>query len=441
MITISGLTKTLEHRTALAGVDLSIDPGESVAVSGPDREGRATLMQLLATLIRPTSGTIVIGGLDAVTEIYRVRRLLAYAGPTRILPNRLRVDEYLRLSPARAISRPQGPASRRISWPDRHAPIEALANDVRRRLTLAAAIAAGAAFCCSTRRSTGSMPQPGPRVRMARRSSSERHHCDRLGQRARGRAVRSKHRALRRLHRRVLCERGGGSGGPPSRTGRSLMRAVVLREALVAARRPALVSAAIVSATLLALFPVAWGVRGIPTFGGISLYDQQFRLEWILALVLLPWTAAGDLNADGFADLVGLSALTAVQPSRLLLARLLAATIALVAVIAGALPVVISAQQMSAVVASRLIADQLALLTFALPAAIITVWWMQLTTDRLLGWLGAAATTIVVVTLARLSVATMNQAAIALATISMGAAAILLAKADVWWRYLSERRA
>ena len=96
MITISGLTKTFEHRTALAGVNLSIDRGGSVALSGPDREGRATLMQILATLIRPTSGTIVIGGLDAVTEVYRVRRLLAYAGPTRILPNRLRVDEYLR---------------------------------------------------------------------------------------------------------------------------------------------------------------------------------------------------------------------------------------------------------------------------------------------------------------------------------------------------------
>ena len=219
------------------------------------------------------------------------------------------------------------------------------------------------------------------------------------------------------------------------------MRAVVLREALVAARRPALVGAAIVGAALLALFPLAWGVRGIPTLGGISLYDQQFRLEWILALVLLPWTAARVMATERADDFVGLSALTAIQPSRLLLARLLATAIALVAVIAGALPVVISAQQMSAVAASRLVADQVALLTFALPAAIITVWWMQLTTDRLLGWFGAAATTLIVVTLARLSAATMNQAAIALATISVGAAAILLARADVWWRYLSERRA
>ena len=219
------------------------------------------------------------------------------------------------------------------------------------------------------------------------------------------------------------------------------MRAVMLREALVTARRPALVGAAILSATLLALFPVAWGVRGIPTFGGISLYDQQFRLEWILALVLMPWTAARVIATERGDDLVGLSALTAIQPSRLLLARLAAATIALVATVAGALPVAISAQQMPAVLASRLVADQLALLAFALPAATITVWWMQMTTDRLLGWLGAAATTLVVAALARLSAATMNQAAVALMMLSIVAAAILIARADVWWRYLSERRA
>lgn len=216
------------------------------------------------------------------------------------------------------------------------------------------------------------------------------------------------------------------------------MRVIWLREALVAARRPALIGAAIVSTTLLALFPVAWGVRGIPTLGGIGLYDQQFRLEWILAIVLLPWTAARVIATERGDDLVGLSLLTAVQPSRLLLARLLATTIALAVVIGGALPVVISAQQMSAVATSRLIADQMALAAFALPAAIITVWWVQLTSDRLLGWLGAAATTLIVVALARLSVATMNQAAVGLAAISIGAVAILLAKADVWWRYLSE---
>src|SRR5207244_5242289 len=176
----------------------------------------------------------------------------------------------------------------------------------------------------------------------------------RRGRRQHGRIVQSNGRALRWSHRRIAFEVTGGSGGFLSRTGRRLMRAVVLREALVAARRPALVAAAIVSATLLALFPVAWGVRGIPTLGGISLYDQQFRLEWILALVLLPWTAARVVATERGDNFVGLSALTAMQPSRLLLARLLATAVALATVIARALPLVISAQQMSAVAASRL---------------------------------------------------------------------------------------
>jgi len=218
-----------------------------------------------------------------------------------------------------------------------------------------------------------------------------------------------------------------------------MMRAIVLREALVAARRPALVGAAIVSASLLALLPVVWGVRGVPTLDGASLYDQQLRLEWILALVLLPWTTARVIAAERADDLVGLSALIAIPPSRVLLARLLTAAIASAVVIGGALPVVISAQQMSAVSSSRVLADQLGLLAFAVPSAVITVWWMQQTNDRLAGWMGAAATTVILVLLARLSTATMNQVAVALAVVGVGAAAILLERADVWWRYLSER--
>jgi ABC-type multidrug transport system ATPase subunit len=145
VIAISGLTKTFGHRATLAGVDLSIGRGGSVAVSGADREGRTTLMQLVATLIRPTSGTIVIGGLDAVTDVYRVRRLVAYAGPTRILPNRLRVDEYLRfVAGARHQTSTAAGIAADLVGLDRDVPIESLADDARGRLSLAAAIAAGA---------------------------------------------------------------------------------------------------------------------------------------------------------------------------------------------------------------------------------------------------------------------------------------------------------
>ena len=216
------------------------------------------------------------------------------------------------------------------------------------------------------------------------------------------------------------------------------MHAIVLREALVAARKPALVGIAIVFATLLALFPMAWGVRGLPTLDGASLYDQQFRLEWILAMMLLPWTAARVIATERADDLVALTAAIAIRPSRVMLARLIAATLSLAAVVSSAVPMAITAQQISAVPASRLLADQLALMTFAAPAAVITVFWMQLARDRVVGWLGAAATALILMSIARLTLSTMDQAAVALAAISVVSAAVLLDRADNWWRYLSE---
>jgi hypothetical protein len=219
------------------------------------------------------------------------------------------------------------------------------------------------------------------------------------------------------------------------------MLAIVVREALVVARKPALVAMAILCAAILALFPIAWGARGMPTEGGASLYDQQFRLEWMLLMLLLPWTAARVAAKERADDLVRLSALTAIPPSRTLLARLLATTAALALVTGAALPVVISAQQMSAIPMSRVISDQLAQLMFALPVAVVTVWWMQMVADRLLGWLASAATIVLLVLLARLVVATMGQAVMALAVFSLVGAAILAKKADIWWRYLSEHPA
>jgi putative ABC transport system ATP-binding protein len=62
---------------ALAGVDLTIGPGEMVALVGPSGSGKSTLIALLAGLMRPAAGRIDVGGYDlgrlSDTELHRLR--------------------------------------------------------------------------------------------------------------------------------------------------------------------------------------------------------------------------------------------------------------------------------------------------------------------------------------------------------------------------------
>jgi heme exporter protein A len=57
-----GLIRRFDRREALGGVDLSVAPGDCLAIFGPNGAGKTTLLRLLAGLLNPSGGTASIGG-------------------------------------------------------------------------------------------------------------------------------------------------------------------------------------------------------------------------------------------------------------------------------------------------------------------------------------------------------------------------------------------
>ena len=74
MITVSQLSKRFKEVVAVDDISFEISAGEIFAFLGPNGAGKSTTIKMLTTLLRPTSGTIVVNGFDAVKHPDEVRR-------------------------------------------------------------------------------------------------------------------------------------------------------------------------------------------------------------------------------------------------------------------------------------------------------------------------------------------------------------------------------
>jgi ABC-2 type transport system ATP-binding protein len=78
VIATSGLTKDYGSGRGLFGLDLEVSRGEVFGFLGPNGAGKSTTMRLLLDLIKPTSGSARVLGLDTVTDSLEIRRRIGF---------------------------------------------------------------------------------------------------------------------------------------------------------------------------------------------------------------------------------------------------------------------------------------------------------------------------------------------------------------------------
>ncbi|UCB43099.1 MAG: heme ABC exporter ATP-binding protein CcmA [Dehalococcoidales bacterium] len=94
-VEVQELTKTFGNNRALRGIDLQVTYGDFLIIFGPNGAGKTTLLKILATIMKPSSGEVRIGGLDLKKDAEEIRRRVGVVTHQTFLYNNLTARENL----------------------------------------------------------------------------------------------------------------------------------------------------------------------------------------------------------------------------------------------------------------------------------------------------------------------------------------------------------
>lgn len=94
-IQLVGIARRFGQRWILRGIDLRVEPGEVLALTGRNGSGKTTLLRIIATLLRPTRGTARVFGFDTVREPGGIREVVGLLGHNTALYEDLTAAENL----------------------------------------------------------------------------------------------------------------------------------------------------------------------------------------------------------------------------------------------------------------------------------------------------------------------------------------------------------
>lgn len=144
---IADLRHQYGSHESLRGLSFSVGTGDVFALLGPNGGGKSTLFKIICTLLRPTSGTVDVFGVDAVRDPARARRHLGVVfqhpavDPWLTVVENLRTHAHLYGLHGAALPRVIERALERFGLtPRAHERVATLSGGLRRRVELAKAL-------------------------------------------------------------------------------------------------------------------------------------------------------------------------------------------------------------------------------------------------------------------------------------------------------------
>ena len=95
-VEVQGLTKSFGSHLALRGIDLEVRQGESIVICGLNGAGKTTLIKVLASIMNPSSGRVLVDGLNLKNNAEELRRRIGVVTHQTFLYSNLTAYENLK---------------------------------------------------------------------------------------------------------------------------------------------------------------------------------------------------------------------------------------------------------------------------------------------------------------------------------------------------------
>ncbi len=95
-VRVENLTKDFGKRRVLKGISFNVRKGEIFGLIGPNGAGKTTTLRIIATLLKPTDGDVIIGSMSVIKDAKMVREIISYLPEEAGVYERLTGIEFLK---------------------------------------------------------------------------------------------------------------------------------------------------------------------------------------------------------------------------------------------------------------------------------------------------------------------------------------------------------